>query len=166
MRGLSSSLHRAFSERADAEDMATLKAWLASAALLGGAGGGAAAGLAATGDPTQPVAATRPVAGPDTGQLQQQIDALLREDHSLQRAVHRARLRLAGQVHAGEQSLAALHRRIVAAQAQLAAAQAARTQVTPVTTTVVAPAATPVAHATTGASGAGSHGEHEGGHDD
>jgi hypothetical protein len=151
--------------------MATLKTWLASAALVGGAGGGAAAGLAATGEPTQAASSAPPAtAAPDAGQLQEQIDALLQEDHALKHAVSRARSRLTAQVHAGERSLAVLHQRIVAAQAELNSAQAASARIS--TVTVGAPAATTATtHATTGASGAGSHGgddsgEHEGGHDD
>ena len=175
MRGLSSVLHPAFSERADAQDMATVKTWLASAALVGGAGGGAAAGLAASSSPEQPATATAPsaAAAPDAGYLQNQIDSLLQEDRALKRAVGRARQRLAGQVRAGEQSLAALHRRIIATQNELARAQAARSQISAVPAAVApaAPATTPVSHATTGASGAGSGhgddaGEHEGGGDD
>lgn len=171
MRGLSSTLHRALSDAADAQDMATVKTWLASAALVGGAGGGAAAGFAATDGPDAPAAVTRPAASaPDAGNLQQQIDSLLQEDHALKRAVASARVRLAGQVHAGEKSLAVLHRRILAAQAQLTSAQAARNRAaTVVVASAPAPAPTPAAHATTGASGAGSghgDGEHEGGGDD
>lgn len=173
MRGLSSILHGAFSERADAEDMATVKTWLASAALVGGAGGGTAAVLSTTGEPASPASAAQPVAStPDARYLQHQIDALLQEDRALKRAVARARVRLAGRVHAGEQSLAALHRRIQAAQAELAAAQAARARISTVPVAAArAPATAPAAHATSGASGAGSeHGdaehEHEGGHDD
>ena len=153
--------------------MATVKTWLASAALVGGAGGGAAAVLAGSGESASPAPATRPVAAaPDAGYLQQQIDVLLKEDRALKRAVARARVRLAGQVHAGERSLAVLHRRILAAQAELARAQAARVRIAPVQVAQAqAPAPAPVAHATSGASGAGSRhgddgGEHEGGHDD
>ena len=154
--------------------MATVKTWLASAALVGGAGGGAAAVLASTGESATPTTAARPVAAtPDAGYLQQQIDALLKEDQALKRAVARARTRLAGQVHAGEHSLAVLHRRILAAQAELVRAQAARARMSSasVVASVPAPVAAPVAHATSGASGAGSRhgddsGEHEGGHDD
>lgn len=151
--------------------MTTVKTWLASAALVGGAGSGVAVGLAASGDPASPTAVARPAAAtPDAGDLQQQIDALLQEDHALKRAVRRAQLRLAGQVHAGEQSLGALHRRILAAQAQLNRVQAARAGVPPVSV-AAAPAAVPdqQAHATSGASGAGSGhdgSEHEGGGDD
>jgi hypothetical protein len=167
-------LHLAFSEQADARDMARVKTWLASAVLVGGAGGGAAAVIAMPGNSPQPAPApaARAAAAPDAGYLQQQVDSLLREDHALKRAVSRARLRLAGQVHAGEQSLAVLHRRIIAAQNELARAQAAaRTRATTVTVAAApAPATTPASHATTGASGAGSghgdDGEHEGGGDD
>lgn len=171
MRGLSSTLHDALSDRADAQDMATVKTWLASAVLVGGAGGGAAAVLATTGESASPAAAARPVATtPDAGYLQQQIDVLLKEDHALKRAVAHARVRLAGQVHAGERSLALLHQRILTAQAELAQAQAARAQIAPVAA-AQAPAPAPVAHATSGASGAGSRsgddaGEREGGDDD
>ena len=168
MRGLSSTLHFAFSHQADAQDMATVKTWLASAVLVGGAGGGAAAVLTTTGE-SAPVASALPAAAaPDAGYLQQQIDSLLKEDHALKRAVARARVRLAGQVHAGEHSLAVLHRRILVAQAELAQAQAARAHMTPVAV-AQAPGPAPVAHTTSGASGAGSErgdGEHEGGHDD
>lgn len=153
--------------------MATVKTWLASAALVGGAAGGGAAGLAASSDPAQPATAPRPAAAtPDAGDLQDQIDSLMREDRALKRAVSRARVRLAGQVHAGEQSLAALHRRILAAQAELTRAQAARDHAASVSVAAAPAAATrPPAHATTGASGAGSGhsddaGEHEGGDDD
>ena len=153
--------------------MATVKTWLASAALVGGAGGGAAAVLASTGEPASPAPAARPVAtAPDAGYLQQQIDVLLKEDRALKRAVARARVRLAGQVHAGERSLAVLHRRILAAQAELSRAQAARSRITSTPVAVAhAPAAAPVAHATSGASGSGSRhgddaGEREGGDDD
>lgn len=149
--------------------MATVKTWLASAALVGGAGGGAAAVLATTGESASPAAASRPVATtPDAGYLQQQIDVLLKEDHALKRAVARARVRLAGQVHAGERSLAVLHQRILTAQAELAQAQAARARMVPVAV-AQAPAPAPVAHATSGASGSGhgdDAGEHEGGGDD
>jgi len=109
---------------------------------------------------------------PTADQLQQQIDALLQEDHALKRAVNQARARLAGQVHAGERSLTLLHQRIAAAQAALSRAHAAQVaQVAPRTVTVVAapPSSHPPAtHTTSGASGAhsGDDGEHEGGHDD
>jgi hypothetical protein len=151
--------------------MTTVKAWLASAALVGGAGGGVAAGIAATGGATQPAAAARPVtAAADTRYLQQEVDALLKEDRALKAAIHRAGLRLAAQVRAGEKSLAELHRRIVAAQNALAQAQTSRNQVagfTPSAPAAVTPA--PSAHATTGASGAGTGtsdgGENDGGDD-
>jgi hypothetical protein len=152
--------------------MATVKTWLASAALVGGAGGVTAV-LATSGESTTPAAAARPATvTPDASHLQQQIDALLAEDHALKRAVAQAQARLAGQVHAGEHSLAVLHRRILAAQAELAQAQAARARIVSAPVTVArAPAAAPVVHAASGASGAGSRhdddaGEHEGGHDD
>jgi hypothetical protein len=153
--------------------MATVKTWLASAALVGGAGGGGAAVLASTGESAAPVTAARPVAvAPDASYLQQQIVSLLKEDHALKRAVARARVRLAGQVQAGEHSLAVLNRRILTAQSELAQAQAARARIVSAPAAVVrAPVSAPVAHATSGASGAGSRhgeddGEHEGGHDD
>ena len=150
--------------------MTTVKTWLASAALVGGAGGGAVAGLAAVGGSARPAAAARPVTStPDTVYLQGQIDALLREDRALKHAVHRARHRLAGQVHAGELSLAALNRRITAAQHELAQAQAARARASALTVAPAsAPVSTPTTHATTGASGAGGGGEseQEGGGDD
>ncbi|HET6818634.1 MAG TPA: hypothetical protein VFH66_15510 [Mycobacteriales bacterium] len=152
--------------------MTTVKTWLASAALVGGAGGGAFAGLAAVGDGAQPAAAARPAtATPNTVSLQGQVDALLQEDHALKLAVQRARVRLAGQVHAGERSLAALHQRIVAAQNALAQAQAARARAGSAVTfaPAPAPASTTAVHATTGASGAGAAGgesESSGGGDD
>jgi len=154
--------------------MAATKTWLASAVLVGGASGGVVVGLAATGDPAQPTAAAHPArSAPDAGYLQQQIDSLLQEDHALKHAVHRARRRLAGQVRAGELSLAALHRRVLAAQTELAHVQAARPKAASViaVAAVPAPVTRPAAHATTGASGAGSgsgsgSGEFEGGGDD
>lgn len=155
--------------------MATVKTWLASAALVGGAGGGVAAGLATTSDPARPTAHARPVpAAPDTGVLQREIDSLLQEDRALQRAVSRARTRLSRQVQAGEQSLAALHRRILAARAELVQVQAqgdVNELASVVVTKPAAPPVSPPAHATTGASGAGSRqgdddGEHERGGDD
>jgi hypothetical protein len=153
--------------------MTTVKTWIASAALVGGTGGGVVAGLA-TGGTGQPARAATPppAAAPDATALQQQIDGLLREDQALKRAVARARLRLEGQVRAGERSLSALHQRIVAAQKELAQAQAARAAAVTVTVVPAPPAAasTPAAHATTGASGAGTatgdDGEPEGGSDD
>lgn len=137
--------------------MTTVKAWLASVALVGGAGGGAAAGLAASADATPtPPAAPPSTAAPDARDLQRQIDALLAEDRALKAAIHRAGLRLTAEIRAGEQSLAALRQRIVAAQNELAKAQAARHRTAPVTSPATAPAATsPQVHATTGASGTG-----------
>jgi len=149
-----------------------VKAWLASVALVGGAGGGAAAGLAATDGPAQAApAAPPPTVTPDARDLQRQIDALLQEDRALKAAIHRAKLRLTAEIRAGEQSLAALRQRIVAAQNELAQAQAARHRAASVTSPAPAPAATaPQVHATTGASGsggtAGSDGEDGGGGDD
>lgn len=152
--------------------MTTVKTWLASVALVGGAGGGAAAGLAATGGATQTLAATPPsTATPDARDLQQQIDSLLAEDRALKAAIRRAGLRLTAEIRAGEQSLAALRQRIVAAQNELARAQAARHGATPATSSsTTAPTATaPQVHATTGASGtsgtAGGDDVHESGDD-
>ena len=146
----------------------TVKTWIASAALVGGAGGGAAAGLAATDRPSQPAAAVQSTAAvPDVENLQQQIDALLQEDRALESAIRAAKVRLAGQVKSGEQSLAALHQRILAAQAELAQAEAARNQVS--TSTSQSTAQPPSSHTTTGASGAGTSsgdGGHDGGGDD
>jgi hypothetical protein len=150
MRGLSSSLHEPLSDQADAQHMTTAKTWLASVALIGGAGGGAAAGLTATSTAAQPATAARPTAAvPSAEYLQQQIAGLLQEDRALEQAIKTAKLRLAGQVRAGEQSLAALHRRIVAAQSRRAQAPA--------------PATAPASHATTGASGAGTGSGGDGG---
>src|SRR4051812_4249872 len=143
MRGLSPSLHDALSARAHARSMATVKTWLASAALLGGAGT-AVAGCSATDGAAQSAPAARPaVVAPDAGKLQTQIDSLLQEDHALKRAVSRARVRLADQVHAGERSLTALRHRIVAAQSELAQAQTRVQAVNvqaPAPTVVTAPA--------------------------
>ena len=132
----------------------TVRTWIASVALVGGAGGGAAAGLSATDRPVQPGGVVQSsVTAPDAGNLQRQIDALLQEDRALETAIRAAKARLAGQVKTGEQSLALLHQRIVAAQAALAQAQAARTRVG--APTVQSTARPPSSHTTTGASGAG-----------
>ena len=137
--------------------MTTLKTWLASAALVGGAGAGVAAGLTTTSTDQQAAAAQPPVAGvPDATYLQQQIDVLLQEDRALNEALRRARARLSGQVRAGERSLAALQHRILAAQVELARAQAARAQMPSAVATAPTTRA-PASHATTGASGASPH---------
>ena len=140
--------------------MTAVKKWLVAAALASGAGGGAVVGLAASSSGAQP-SGTPLTTTPDTRYLQQQIDSLLRDDLALKSALNQARLRLAGQVRAGERSLAALQLRIVAAQAQLARAARGRG----VAVTVVA-ATSPATHATTGASGAGSGHSDDGGGDD
>jgi len=152
--------------------MAKVKTWIASAALVGGAGGGGALAFSAA-EPQTPAPAPAPaVALPDARHLQQQIDALLAEDQALKRAVSRARSRLAGQVRAGEKSLAVLRHRIVLAQAELQRARSAQAAVVVTSIRPAAPATVtqPAAHATTGASGGGhgehEDGEHEGGDDD
>ena len=157
--------------------MATVKTWLVSAALVGGASGGATVVLAAQNDQADPAPSAQPaITTPNAQHLQTQIDTLLREDHALKKAVRQARVRLASRVHASEHTLNALQQRIVTARNELAQAQVARSRAPTVTVAAppapAPPVAAPPSHTTTGASGAGSgHGddgghEHEGGGDD
>ena len=140
--------------------MANMKTWLASAVLVGGAGGAGAYVLAATSGPAAPSAvppATLPVAATDSGNLTRQTSALLADDRALQRAVASARKRLGHEVGASEHSLAVLRQRLLATEAALTQAQAARAALGAAPARV-AVAAAPVSHATTGASGAGARG--------
>jgi hypothetical protein len=169
VRGISSSLHAVLSREVDAQGMANVKTWLASAALVGGASGGAlgvaaASGPATAGTPQPPrQASTSEVSG-----LQQQVAALVADERALATAIRAARVRLAGQVAVSEHSLNAALQRLERAQAELAQIQAARTALLNAPAAQQQPPvsrAQPQTHTTTGASGAGGSSDDGGGDD-
>jgi hypothetical protein len=150
--------------------MANVKTWLASAALVGSASGGAVGVATASGSASAGTTEQAPqTSAPEVSGLRQQVAALLADERALAAAIRAARARLAGQVAASEHSLNAVRRQLGLAEAELAYVQAARTALLNASAAQQQQSAShaqPPAHATTGASGTGGSSGDGGGGDD
>lgn len=140
-----------------------MRTWLVSAAAASGVVAGGAVGLAGSSTPAEGATRTStppPAADPRLARLDADIAALTAEEHSLQAALAQAKARLAAEIHASEQSLAAARRAAAAQRRQAVTVAPAPAPV------AVAPAPAPSTHTSTGASGTTSHGSDDGGGDD